>query len=418
MKKKILSILLLIGVAISLSSCLLLDENMLLPSVSLSGSASGGDTTINVTGGPDYENINITSSYNKNLLAASKAVLSSVSVRCYASEYKLVDGSYQKTDVVKALGSGVIYTLDKEKGDAYVITNYHVVYNSKQGGVYSDVRLCLYGMEYTAAGGKSYEIKTTYVGGSMSYDIAVLKVEASTVLMESNARAADFADSDNVSILDTAIAVGNPGGGGLSATVGTVNVDSEEISVLFDTSNSATEVELRVIRTDAAVNSGNSGGGLFNDSGELIGIGNAKDAATTTDNIGYAIPSNVAKAIADNAIHYNDGTVKRCLLGITVGVKAYSTDYDLETGKIKKLEEVVVTELTETSGAKGYLEVGDVINSITIDGTKRNVTRIFHVVDGMLSAREGSEVIINITDKNGATRDVTIPMTKNMLKTY
>ncbi|MBE6645900.1 MAG: trypsin-like serine protease [Ruminococcaceae bacterium] len=257
----------------------------------------------------------------------------------------------------------------------------------------------------------------TYVGGSMSYDIAVLKVEASTVLMASNARAVDVADSNGVTILDTAIAIGNPGGGGLSATVGCINVDSENIAVKFETQSGSVSVSLRVMRTDAAVNSGNSGGGLFNDSGELIGIVNAKDADTTTDNIGYAIPSNVAKAIADNAIYYSDGTVKRCMLGITVGVKSYSTDYDTESGKIIKLEEILVTELTENAAVKGYLKAGDVINSITVDGVTHEVSRIFHVVDSMLAARVGSSVTVNITDADG-TRDVLIPITENMLTVY
>ena len=87
-------------------------------------------------------------------------------------------------------------------------------------------------------------------------------------------------------------------------------------SVVSFVVNIYTELSLRVMRTDAAVNSGNSGGGLFDDSGRLIGIVNAKSSNTSDDNIGYAIPSNVATAIADNAIYYSDGTIKRCMLGM------------------------------------------------------------------------------------------------------
>ena len=415
MKKKIFAAMLLICISLgSLSSCLLLDGGVILPSGNSDG--RGYNNVINVTGGPTYENVNITSNYNKNLLAASKAILSSVSVICTFDEYSYTG----KTKETASAGSGVIYKLDKEKGDAYVITNYHVVYNAnstRADGISKKINLYLYGQENLADGDVSYAIPATYVGGSMSYDIAVLKVEASPVLMASNARAVDVADSNGVSILDTAIAVGNPGGGGLSATVGCINVDSENINVKFETQSGAIAVSLRVMRTDAAVNSGNSGGGLFNDTGELIGIVNAKDADTTTDNIGYAIPSNVAKAIADNAIYYSDGTVKRCMLGITVGVKSYSTDYDTESGKIIKLEEILITELADNSAVKGYLKAGDVVNSITVDGTCHKVTRIFHVVDSMLAARVGSEVTVNITDKDG-TRDVVIPITENMLTVY
>ena len=420
MKKKILAFILLICVSVgSLSSCLFFDLGL---GSSGSFSGSSGDTNINVEGGPNYDSITINSSHSKNLLAASKAVLSSVSVICGFEEYKYsFTGVPTGTKETASAGSGVIYKLDKEKGDAYVITNYHVIHNAKStsvDGISRNINLYLYGMENLAEGELSYAIPATYVGGSMNYDIAVLKVTASKILMESNARAVDIADSDDVTILDTAIAIGNPGGGGLSATVGTINVDSENIAIGFETADGAVAVSLRVMRTDAAVNSGNSGGGLFNDSGELIGIVNAKSSSTEVDNIGYAIPSNVAKAIADNAIHYSDGTVKRCLLGITVGVKKYSTDYDLETGKIRRLEEVVISKLEETAAAAEYLKVGYVINSITVDGITQEVTRIFHVVDSMLAARVGSAVTINITDTDGVTRDVSIPITENMLTNY
>ena len=277
--------------------------------------------------------------------------------------------------------------------------------------------LFLYGMEMMTSENTSYAIPADYVGGSMNYDIAVLKVTDSTVLIESNAMAVSVANSDDVTILDTAIAIGNPAGSGISATVGNINVDSEQIYVQFETASGTQPVELRVMRTDAAVNSGNSGGGLFNDSGELIGIVNAKDADESVDNIGYAIPSNVAKAIADNAIHYSDGTVKRCLLGITVGVKSYKTNYDINTGKIYKLEEVVVTEITSGAAAKGILEVGDVINSITVDGVRCEVSRIHHVVDSMLYARVGSSVNVNVT-RGGVKTDLTLPITEGMLTVY
>lgn len=409
MKKKLLCILFVLCFSVMpLTSCLLLEGG---DSVLNGDRAPAGGTTINVEGGPVYENIEINSNHDKNLLAASRAMLSTVSVICtYETALGLPGGS---------AGSGVIYKLDKEKGDAYVITNYHVVYNgaTAKNPISNDINLFLYGMEHMAEGEVSYAIPATYVGGSMEYDIAVLKVTGSTTLMESCAMAATFADSDKVSVLETAIAIGNPGGGGLSATVGCINVDSENISVQFDTPVGKKAVSLRVMRTDAAVNSGNSGGGLYNDSGELIGIVNAKDADTTVDNIGYAIPSNVAKAIADNAIYYNDGTVKRCLLGITVGSAKYYTEYDVETGKIHKYEKVVITELTDTSAAAGLLMPGDIINSITVDGKKCEVTRIHHVVDAMLYARVGSSVITNVT-RDGAAVDVTIAVTQKMLTVY
>lgn len=406
MKKKLLCLLFILSFALTpLTSCIFLDE----AGLTLPEKDPVVNNTINVEGGPNYEKIEINSNSDKNLLAASRALLSAVSVRCTFG-----------TSSSGAAGSGVIYKLDKERGDAYVITNYHVVYNgtsTAENGISDNINLYLYGMEYMADGNVSYAIPATFVGGSMEYDIAVLKVTASTVLMESNAMAATIADSDEVSILETAIAIGNPGNGGLSATVGCINVDSENIEVKFDTPTGKKSVSLRVMRTDAAVNSGNSGGGLFNDSGALIGIVNAKDSDMSVDNIGYAIPSNIAKAIADNAIYYSDGTVKRCLLGITVGSAKYWTEYDTETGKIHKFEKVVITELSLTSALGGKLRAGDIINSITVDGVECEVTRIHHVVDAMLYARVGSSVVTNVT-RGGVNMDVPITITQNMLTVY
>ena len=421
MKKRIIALILTVCIsAVSLSSCLLLDPS-LLPEIG--STQSGGDTTINVEGGDTYENINITSTHDKNLLAASKAVLSSVSIVTTFNEYDAFKGKIVKNAYA---GSGVIYKLDKERGDAYVITNYHVVYSAKSvdtDGISDDIKLYLYGLERVTADGKSYAMEASYVGGSMYYDIAVLKITASEVLMASEARAADIADSDAVSLFDTAIAVGNPSGEGLSATVGTINVDSQEITLLFETKSATHEVKMRVMRTDAAVNGGNSGGGLYNDRGEMIGVVNSKKGSSgeggtaSVDNIGYAIPSNVAVAIADNAIYYSDGTVKRCLLGITVSVKEYSTKYDTETGRIEKLEEVVITELTNSSPAKGHLFSGDIINSITVGGKKQTVTRMHQVVDSMLAARVGGEVTLNVT-RDDKTLDVLLPITEEMLTVY
>ena len=398
MKTKIIAFLLLLAVsACSLSSCILLETDGILGS-SGGNSSLAGDTTINVNGGPTYENINITSDSDKNLLSASKAVLSAVSVRTSTSA-----------------GSGVIYKLDKEKGEAFIITNYHVVAQNNESGISSEIKVYLYGMEAT-----KYAIDATYVGGSLNYDIALLHVKDSTVLIESCARAADIADSDDVSILDTAIAVGNPEGKGISVTVGCVNVDSENIVV----SMQGRSVQLRVMRTDAAVNSGNSGGGLFNDNGELIGVVNAKSGNSSTDNIGYAIPSNVAVAIADNIKYYcydtpdsNKKNVYRCMMGVTVSASDLSTSYDTETGKIHKFERVVISEVSNTGAAYGKLQAGDAILAITINGEKHEVTRTHHLIDTMLNARVGNRVVIHVS-RGGANVDVEIVMTESMVEAY
>ena len=369
-----------------------------------------------VEAGDSYE-VTINSNGAGNIVPASKSLLSAVSVYCnfkmnYSSSY--FPGMSTGTRQYSSAGAGVIYSLDKNKGDAFVITNYHVVYDYRANTanhVSDDIKLYLYGMEAT-----DYAIPATYVGGSMVYDLAVLKVEGSRVLAESNAVAASFADSDKVSVLETAIAVGNPESKGISITVGYVNVDSEYLTMLG--SDNSTEVQMRVMRIDAAVNSGNSGGGLFNEKGELIGIVNAKMSDSTVDNIGYAIPSNIVKYIANNIIYYCNGTdlenVYRCLVGITVGASRYYTEYDTETGKVHKHETVIVEQITSGGIADGRLQTGDEIVAITIDGVRYEVNRMYNVVDSMLNARVGSSVVVEIK-RDGGSMTVELPITEDSL---
>ena len=351
----------------------------------------------------------------QNLAAAGKSLLSAVSI--YASFEVLTSSFFGGTSVETAYsaGSGVIYKLDKTSGDAYVITNYHVVYNHQArtaDKISDNINLYLYGME----GSENYAIPATYVGGSMSYDLAVLKIENSAILMESNAIAAELADSNEVAVLDTAIAVGNPESDGISVTVGYVNVDSEYVPISFTTTAGSQSVNLRVMRIDTAVNSGNSGGGLYNSRGELIGIVNAK--MTDSENIGYAIPSNIVKNIAENILYYCDGkstkTPYKCMLGITLEASRSYTEYDTERGVVHKREEVMIKEVSSGAVADGYLAAGDILLSASIDGTEYTINRLFTVIDAMLCARVGSEVMFTVK-RDGETKTVTVPITDSAL---
>lgn len=413
-KFKALLALFLVISTLSLSSCYISDIGLGLGDVA---TGTGGDTYITVDGGDNLE-ITINTSEKSEIMAAAKSLLSSVSiVATFESNVLSFGKPTGQTKVYRSAGSGVIYKLEKNAGDAYIITNYHVVYDADsntKNKISSDIQIFLYGQQQD-----KYKIAAEYVGGSMNYDIAVLKVDASQVLMASEAMAVSVANSDLVSVLESAIAIGNPEGNGISATVGHVNVESEYIQMLG--ADNATAVEYRVIRVDTAVNSGNSGGGLFNAKGELIGIVNAKMSDSSVDNIGYAIPSNVAVAVAENIIYYCDGTLKesvyKCVMGITVEAKSSIAKYDSETGKVHIIEEVAVAEIGADSMVRGYLEVGDVIKSITVDGTESAVNRIHNVVDSMLSARVGSNVIINI-ERGGEEKSVAIPIVESMLKEY
>ena len=375
---------------------------------------STDDTPKNIyVQGGDTNNITINASGDTAQIAAAKAVLSVVSV--YSEFEATVSNGWggSKTQSFSTAGAGVIYKLDKDNGDAYIITNYHVIYHSSDNShskIARKITLYLYGME-----SNQYAIEAQFLGGSMQYDIAVLKVTGSEVLMSSLATAATVADSNDVSILETAIAVGNPEKDGISATSGYVNVDSETIDIYA--ADDLTLISIRVMRIDAAINGGNSGGGVFNSRGELIGIVNAKK--TLSDGMGYAIPSNVAKYLADNIIYYCDGnnytSVMRCILGIKVTPSSLYTEYDEQTGRVYKREYVKVSSVEAGSIAK--LKVGDVIEAITIDGVQYEVTRSFHVIDAMLNARVGSKVTFKIRRKT-IPYNISLTITSDTVEAY
>ncbi len=302
-------------------------------------------------------------------------------------------------------GSGVFYKVDREKGDAYIITNHHVV-SSEDYSVATKINVYLYGMELSG-----YAIPATLVGGSVTYDIAVLKIENSETLKKSYAVPATLSDSDKVRVFDSIYAVGNAEGEGMSATKGIVSVESETLQL---TGSDGSLISLRVMRFDAAVNHGNSGGGLYDENGRLIGIVSAKDVSYDVDNIGYAIPSNLVEKLVDNIIDNCDGNSKtqlsKALMGITITAYVSGLEIDPENGSVYQVELVEVIEISEGSLASGKVLAGDIVNSITVDGEKHDVSRMHHVTDSMLDARIGSTIVLNIT-RGDQTMDITFTVT-------
>lgn len=305
------------------------------------------------------------------------------------------------TNAVAQSGAGVIYQMNKKAGDAYIITNYHVVYDENKDSIMPYVYVYVYGQEYF-----DDAILTSFVGGSATYDIAVLKVQNSSVLKESVCKAVDIYDSFNLTVGMKAIAIGNPEGEGIAVTEGVISVDSETIEMkpIKDdptvTVNAYGYTEMRVIRVDTAVNPGNSGGGLFNAKGQLIGIVNAKIISDDVENIGYAIPSSVAINVTQNIIKNCNGkdktTMQRCLMGVTVTINDSKAIYDEENESIRIVEEVIVVEVGESSVAFGKLQADDIVKSITLNGKKVEVTRNFMLIDTCLSASVGDVAIMEV----------------------
>ena len=372
--------------------------------------------------------VNIEGTQNSVAYATASGLRSAVSIYCTFETTYGGNNPWNPTPstyTYYTTGSGVIYRLEND-GSAFIVTNHHVVYDSSSNTdnhVSDKIYVYLYGLESEA-----YAIPATYVGGSANYDLAVLRVDKSEVLKNAIASGAASAvtvgEQNEIVPGMTTIAIGNPSAseaelGGLSVTQGIVSVDSEYITMTA--SDNSGEVEFRVIRTDTPVNSGNSGGGLFNDKGELIGIVNAKISSTELENIGYAIPIGVVRAVADNIIDYCYGkdceSVMRGILGITITTNSLSTAYDSESGVFVRNEEIMVYEVSAGGLGEAILKANDIIKSITVGNKTVEITRQYHLIDTMLDVRVGDTVSLVIV-RDGAEMTVSTTITEESLTAY
>jgi S1-C subfamily serine protease len=313
--------------------------------------------------------------------------------------------------IFDSLGSGVIWKVDDES--TYIVTNYHVVFNTAtdtsvtNGSYIAPNMYCyLYGSEGEASVLTSsygyvtsydygvYAIPCEYVGGSVTSDIAVLKAKTSDVkAINENVTAVSVADSYYVG--ESAMAIGNPEGEGISVTKGVISIENEYITLNID----GTSRYYRSLRMDTAIYSGSSGGGLFNDEGKLIGITNAGD--NTDQNINYAVPIEIARNTVESILDYADGGTKKAYkvdLGLTLTAEKSKYMYDLSLGYGKISEDVVVSDVASSSIAKNWnIQKGDIIKSIIIGDTEYEVTRTFNISDIEISLRAGDNIALTFT---------------------
>ena len=373
-------------------------------------------------------NISITGGTQDSAYATAAGLRSAVSIYCtFETTYNSGWPGMQRPTTYSyyTTGSGVIYRLE-ENGSAFIVTNFHVVYDSSSSTanhVSDQIYIYLYGLEDDA-----YAIPATYVGGSSNYDIAVLYVEESPVLQDAVASGAAAAvtlgQERDIQPGMSTIAIGKPSSsttelGGISVTQGIISVASEYITM--SASDTGKDVQMRLIRTDTPVNPGNSGGGLFNLKGQMVGIVNAKISSSDLENISYAIPVSVVQGVADNIIDYCFSTetesVMRCLLGITVSTTELSTGYDSETGTFLRTETLTIQQISADSLADGILQAGDVLISAAIGNQTTEITRQYHLIDFMLNARVGNCVTFTIL-RDGTEMTVQITVTEDCLTAY
>ncbi|MFL2666490.1 MAG: trypsin-like peptidase domain-containing protein [Flavobacteriaceae bacterium] len=271
------------------------------------------------------------------------------------------------------MGSGVIISKD-----GYIITNNHVIENATT-------------IEVTTNNNKTYQAEL--IGKDELSDIAVLKIDSDKTFPYIR-----FADSDQTKIGEWVLAVGNPYNLTSTVTAGIISAKSRDLND-YDSKNQS------FIQTDAAVNSGNSGGALVNTNGDLIGI-NTAITSGTGGFVGYsfAVPSNVARKIFEDIIEF--GNVQKGLLGVTgFGLNSRNAD-ELS---ISLTEGFYVNDVEPAMGAAiAGIKKGDVI--LSLDGLK---IAKFSDLSGYLSTKRPGDVVSVGVKRNGNSLKLKVTLEKN-----
>ena len=275
---------------------------------------------------------------------------------------------YQTTSA--AAGSGFILTQD-----GYILTNYHVVEGSNS-------------ITVTTYDGTGYD--ATLIGYDESNDIAVLKIDATDLTP------VVLGDSDTLNVGDSVVAIGNPLGE-LTFSLTTGVVSALDRPVTFSTGTT-----MNLIQTDCAINSGNSGGALFNLYGEVIGITNAKYSSSSSsseasiDNIGFAIPLDQVRSIFESII--TNGYIVKPYIGVTVSdVSAESQSYGLPQG-------AAVRSVTENGPAA---EAGLQENDIITAANGETITSSNDLVKLVKAASAGDTLELTVY-RQGQTLELTV----------
>ena len=317
-----------------------------VPSSNTSETSANTSTTLNSTSTGTVSQVNLANYSNTSVYAANKILPSIVGIKI---EYTITSSmsmfGFQTGQSAKstatASGSGIIIS-----SDGYILTNNHVVdtSSSSSSSYYSiseasKVQVKLYGDE------KIYD--ATIVGKDSQTDLAVLKIEAN------NLTAAEFANSDEVKVGEFAMAVGNPLGLDSSITCGVISAVNREVESDDGTTYTC-------IQTDAAINSGNSGGALVNAEGKVIGINTLKLSGSGIEGIGFSIPINSTINVTKELIEYNK--VRRPYIGIT------GSDLSKEVAEKNKLVAGIYVRSVESysPAEKAGLKIADVI--VAVDG--------------------------------------------------
>lgn len=283
----------------------------------------------------------------------------------------------------EAKGSGVVIS---DKG--YIATNNHVISGAQQ-------------IQVTLASGAVYSAKV--VGTDTTTDLAVIKLDNPP----SDLKVAEFADSDDLAVGESVMAIGNPLGYDDTATTGIVSALNRPVTVTDDDNNA---IVTNAVQIDAAINPGNSGGPTFNAAGQVIGI-NSSIASTASSSgtagsigIGFAIPSNLVKRVANEII--DNGSVKHVVLGITI--KSSSVEADGVTRGCAQVQAVTDGGPASKAGVKA----GDSIVAFNGKAVNNNYSLLGYV----RASAMGDKVKLTVV-RGGNTMDLEVTLDQEETKT-
>jgi putative serine protease PepD len=320
------------------------------------------------------------SSINSNSSGSGSATAKSGEAADWEAVSKSVSNSVVAIDTVisggTAKGSGAIIDTS---GD--VVTNNHVVEGATQ-------------IQVTLSSGQIYSAKV--VGTDTTTDLAVIKIQNPP----SDLQAITFADSDSLAVGESVMAIGNPLGYDNTATTGIVSALNRPVSVMDDTN---TTIVTNAVQIDAAINPGNSGGPTFNAAGQVIGINSSIASTATTSStagsigIGFAIPSNLVKRVANEII--KNGSVQHVVLGITIQSATAEADGVTRAG-------AQVTKVTSGSAAaNGGVKAGDTIVAFNGNAVNSNYALLGYVRASAL----GDKVTLTVV-RSGKTLDLSVTL--------
>ena len=315
-----------------------------------------------------------------SIYAANKILPSIVGIKVEYNVNSLISmfGSKGQTTTASASGSGIIIS-----EDGYILTNNHIVATSSSESYYevseaTKLTVTLFNDE------TEYEAKI--IGTDEQTDLAVIKID------KTGLSKAEFADSDSIKVGEFAMAVGNPLGMQSSITCGVISAINREVT---DTEGK----KYNLIQTDAAINSGNSGGALVNSEGKVIGINTLKLSGTGIEGMGFAIPINSTTDITSQLIQYSK--VKRPYIGIS------GMDLTEETAKKYNLVVGIYVKSVDdfSAGEKAGIKSGDVI----IEAEGKKITKMDELNEIKNSHKIGDEMKIKV-NRDGKEKELTITL--------